>query len=158
MGKIIKSIISIIITIISLIGVIYVYKLGILPDSYIIGLIITLIIINSISCLLLFKKGIISTVISIIIYLILLILSIIIIYYAGNTVKYLDSGFSNNIEYTTYSVIVLKTSNYNNISELENTNMGYLYSDMDNSYLDEIKNKINTTLNEYDLFSLYNKL
>ena len=158
MGKLIKSVVSIFMTIISLIGGIFVYKLGILPDSYLIVLFITLIIVNSISCLLLFKKGIISTIISIIIYLILLIVSIVIIYYVGNTVKYFDSGFSNNIEYTTYSVIVLKESNYNDINELENTNMGYLYSDMDNSYLDEIKNKINTNLNEYDLFSLYNKL
>ena len=36
--------------------------------------------------------------------------------------------------------------------------MGYLYLDNDNSYLDEIKNKININLTEHDLFSLYNKL
>ena len=138
-------------TVISLIGGIYVYKLGIFPNSYIILLFIILIIVNSMACLLLFKKGIIKKIISIIIYFILLTASITIIYYISNTVKYLDNGFSNNIEYTTYSVIVLKTSNYNNINELENTNMGYLYSDMDNSYLEEIKNKININLNEYDL-------
>ena len=97
MGKIIKIIISVLITIISLIGGIYVYKIGILPNSYIISLFITLIIINSIASLLLFRKGIIKKIISIIIYLILLTASIAIIYYSSNTVKYLDTGFSNNI-------------------------------------------------------------
>ena len=139
MSKIIKSVISIFMTIISLIGGLYIYKLGILPNSYIIGLFIALIIVNIIGCILLFKKGTISTIISIIIYFILLIVSITISYYASNTVEYLDTGFSNNVEYTTYSVIVLGTSNYNNISELENTNMGYLYLDEDNSYLDEVE-------------------
>ena len=158
MGKVIKGIISIFMIIISLIGGLYLYNLGILPNSYIVGVFVTLIIVNSICCILLFKKGIISTIISIIIYFIIGIVSIAIIYYAGNTSEYLDTGFSNNVEYTTYSVIVLGTSNYNNISELENTNMGYLYLDEDNSYLDEVKNNINVNLNEYDLFSLYNKL
>lgn len=158
MSKIIKSVISIFMTIISLIGGLYIYKLGILPNSYIIGLFIALIIVNILGCILLFKKGTISTIISIIIYFILLIVSITISYYASNTVEYLDTGFSNNIEYTNYSVIVLKESDYNDINELENTNMGYLFLDEDNSYLEKIKNEININLNEYDLFSLYNKL
>lgn len=158
MGKIVKSILSILMMIISLIGGMSVYELGILPNLYIIVLFIILVVVNSIGSILLFKKGVFSTIISAIIYLILVLVSIAIIYYAGNTVEYLDSGFSNNVEYTTYSVIVLKTSNYNNVKELENTNMGYLYLDVDNSYLDEIKNNININLSEYDLFSLYKKL
>lgn len=159
MSKVIKSIISIFMIIISLIGGLYIYKLDILPETYIVVLFIILIIVNSIGSILLFKKGTISTIISFIIYLILLIMSILVIKYAGNTIEYLDKGFNNDIEYTVYNVITSNESNYTNLKDINNTKMGYLFLDMsDNTYLDVIKSKTNVELMELGVEKLYNDL
>lgn len=157
--KIIKLIISIIMLMLSLVCFKYVYDINILPNKYLYLFIGIILIINILSTLLLFIRGIISKIISGILYLILGIISIIGIKYAGNTIEYLNKGFSNNIEYTVYNIVISNDSNYQSLNDLENTNMGYLFIDIDDDrYLDLVKDKINIKLKELGVSELYNNL
>jgi len=158
-GKIIGIIVSIIMLILSLVCFKYVYDMNILPNKYLYLFLGVILIINILAAILLFLKGILTKIISGILYLILGIISIIGIKYAGNTIEYLNKGFSNNIEYTVYNIVVLNDSNYTSLSHLNNTDMGYLFIDIDDDrYLDLVKDKINVELKELGVSELYNGL
>ena len=155
----IKLFFTIIVLILSLICFNYVNNLDILPNKYLLLFGSIILILNIIASLLLFIKGIISKIFSIILYLILLIISVIGIKYVSTTIKFLDEGFNNNIEYIVYNVIVSKESTYTNLNDLKNSKMGYLFSDMtDDTYLDVIKKKTNVELKELGIEKLYDEL
>ena len=141
--KIIKLIISIFMLILSLVCFKYIYDLDILPNKYLFLFLGVILILNIISIVFIFMKGIITKILSGILYLLLGFISVIGIKYAGNTIEYLNKGFSNDIEYTIYNVMVLKDSNYESINNLNNTDMGYLFIDIDDDrYLDLVKDKV----------------
>lgn len=157
--NVIKLIISVIMLILTIICFVYVNNLNILPGKYLFLFIALLFVLNIISTILLFSKGKIKNIFSIIIYLILALISVIGIKYAGNTLNYLNKGFSHNIEYIVYDIVVLKENTYTNTNDLNNTKMGYLSIDIaDTKYLDAIQEKINVELNQLDLNGLYDKL
>ena len=159
-NSLIKLSVSIIVLIISIICFMYINKLAILPNKYLYLVLAIILILNMISMFLLFCKGIIKNIISGILYSLLLIISIFGIKYSGNTIEYLNEGFSNNeIEYTTYNVIVLKDSSFASLTDLQNTDMGYLFIEIDNDeYLKEVKKQVNTELKQLDVYELYNQL
>ena len=158
--NIIKLIITLIMLILSIICFIYVNNLNVLPGKYLLLFILILFVMNIISSILLFSKGRIKNIIGIILYIVLAFISIVGIKYVGNTIDYLDSGFNNNdVELTTYNIIVLNDSNYQKTEDLENTKMGYLFIEISNSnYLDVIKQKVNTELKQLDVSELYKDL
>lgn len=158
--NIIKLIVSIIMLTLSIICFIYINNLNILPGKYLLLLTIILFITNIISTILLFSKGKIKNTIGIILYIILSIIAILGIKYVGNTIDYLNKGFNNNtVELTTYNVIVLNDSSYEKIEDLENTTMGYLFIEINNSnYLNTIKSKVNAKLKQLDVSELYKEL
>lgn len=158
--NIIKLITSIIMLILSIICFIYINNLNVLPGKYLLLLTAILFIINIISTILLFSKGKIKNIIGIILYIILSIIAIIGIKYVSNTIDYLNKGFNNNtVELTTYNVIVLNDSSYEKIEDLENTTMGYLFIEINNSnYLDIINSKVNAKLKQLDVSELYKEL
>lgn len=158
--NIIKLIISIIMLILSIVCFAYVNNLNVLPFKYLLLFISILLIMNFISTILLFSKGKIKQAIGIIFYIIIILISIIGIKYVGNTIEYLNKGFNNDkIEITTYNIIVLNDSNYQQLSDLENTTMGYLFLEISNNdYLNTIKKKINTELKQLDVYELYEQL
>jgi hypothetical protein len=152
----IKLIISIIMLILSLICFKYINDLDILPNKYLYLVLAMILVLNLLAIAFLFIKGIICKIFSIILYLILGFISILGIKYAGNTIKFLDKGFNNNIEYNVYNIIVPVESSYTNIKELNNTTMGYFFIDVDNDeYLDKVKKKVNVTLKQLGLGELY---
>lgn len=154
-----KLIISIIMLVLSLICFKYVYDLNILPNKYLYLFLGIILVINILSAIFLFIKGIISKIFSFILYLILGLISIIGIKYAGNTIEFLNKGFNNNVEYTAYNIIVANTSTYTSIKDLNNSNMGYLFLDVDDDeYLDKVKTKVNVELKELGLGELYDGL
>ena len=156
---IIKLIISIIMLILSLICFKYINDLDILPNKYLYLVLVMIFVLNLLATVFLFIKGIICKIFSIILYLMLGLISILGIKYAGNTIKFLDKGFNNNIEYNVYNVIVSKNSSYTNIKELDNTTMGYFFIDVDNDeYLDKVKEKVNVNLKQLGLGELYEGL
>jgi len=157
--KIIKLIISIIMLILSLVCFKYVCDLDILPNKYLFLFLAVILILNIISTIFIFMKGIITKILSGILYLLLGFISIIGIKYASNTLEYLDKGFSNDIEYTIYNVMVLNDSNYQSLDNLNNTDMGYLFIDIDDDrYLDLIKDKVNINLKQLGIEELYDEL
>lgn len=157
--KIIKLIISIIMLILSLVCFKYVCDLDILPNKYLFLFLGVILILNIISTIFVFMKGIITKILSGILYLLLAFISIIGIKYASNTLEYLNKGFSNNIEYTIYNVMVLKDRNYQSLDNLNNTDMGYLFIDIDDDrYLDLIKDKVNINLKQLGIEELYDEL
>lgn len=156
----IKLIISIIILIISLIFIFFINGLGVLPSKYLYLIVAIIFIINTIAMVLLLSKGIFKNLIGGFIYILILVISGFGIKYSSNTIDYLNKGFSNNdIEYTTYNVIVLNDSDYTKFDDLKNTNMGYLFIELDNDeYLDKVKKAIDVNLSQMDVSELYNGL
>lgn len=155
----IKLIISIFMLILSLVCFKYICDLDILPNKYLFLFLGVILILNIISIVFIFMKGIITKILSGILYLLLAFISIIGIKYAGNTIEYLNKGFSNNIEYTIYNVMVLKDSNYQSINNLNNTDMGYLFIDIDDDrYLDLVKDKVNVNLVQLGIEELHDNL
>ena len=154
-----KLITIILILILSLICFEYIKDLDILPNKYLYLFLGILLFLNLIGSVLLMIKGKITKIFSVILYLLLAIISIIGIKYAGNTINFLQKGFNNNIEYTVYNVIVPINSSYNNINDLNNSKMGYLFIDTENTeYLDKIESKIDVELNQLGLEELYDGL
>lgn len=157
--KIIKLIISIIMLILSLVCFKYIYDLDILPNKYLFLFLGTILVLNIISMIFIFMKGIITKILSGILYLLLGIISIIGIKYASNTIDYLNKGFSNDIEYTVYNIIVLNDNTYQSLNDLNNTDMGYLFIDIDDDrYLDMIKDKVDIELKQLGIEELYDEL
>ena len=158
-NKIIKLIISIFILILSLVCFKYIYDLDILPNKYLFLFLGVILILNIISMIFIFMKGIITKILSGILYLLLGFISVIGIKYASNTIEYLNKGFSNDVEYTIYNVMVLKDSNYESINNLNNTDMGYLFIDIDDDrYLDLVKDKVNVNLKQLGIEELHDNL
>ena len=143
--KIIKLIVSIVMLILSLILFKNIYNLNILPTKYLILVLGIILFLNILGTLFLFIKGIITKILSGLLYVILGIITIIGIKYTNNTLEYLNKGFNNNnIEYIVYNIIVSNDSNSQSIKDLNNTDMGYLFIDIDDDrYLDLIKDKVN---------------
>ena len=156
---IIKLIISIIMLILSLVCFKYIKDLDILPNKYLYLVLIMILVLNILSSIFLFIKGIICKIFSGILYLLLGLISILGIKYASNTLNFLDKGFNNNIDYTVYNIIIPVNSTYKNIKDLNNTNMGYLFLDNDNTeYLDKVKEKTKVNLKQLGLVELYEGL
>ena len=155
-----KLIISIIMLILTIICFAYVNSLNVLPGKYLLLFIAILLILNMIATVLLFSKGKIKKLISVILYIIIGAISIVGIKYIGNTIDYLEKGFNNdNVEHSTYNVIVLKDSEYTKLEDLEDTTMGYLFLEIGNDkYLDVVKKKVNTELKQLDAYELYKEL
>lgn len=134
-------------------------NLNMIPNKYLILGIIVLILLNIISAILLLGNKIITKIIGIILSIIIIITSFIGVIYIDSVDNLLSKAFNNNkIEITGYGVVVLKSSNYKDIKDLNNKKMGYLYINS-NDYLDKISNIVNSNMIEYDdVYSLYEDL
>lgn len=157
------SIIRVIILILDIIMSGYLVKmiinLNMIPNKYLILGIIVLILLNIISAILLLGNKIITKIIGIILSIIIIITSFIGVIYIDSVDNLLSKAFNNNkIEITGYGVVVLKSSNYKDIKDLNNKKMGYLNINS-NDYLDKISNIVNSNMIEYDdVYSLYEDL
>ena len=156
---IIKIIVSVLMLGLSLICFKYISDMNILPNKYLYFVLGGLLLLNIFGDILLFIKGKIWKVISIILYILICVISFFGINYSKSTTEFLNNSFNNAGEYTTYNVIVLKSSGYNKLIDLNNTTMGHLFIDIEeNKYLDEITNKVSVTMQELDIFGIYDKL
>ena len=134
-----KHIIKIISILLSIILIITILNLNIIPNKYIIIIISIIILLNIIS--LIQKKPIIA--------ILLIILSVFGLKYTTKTINYFKTSFNNNlVEINKYNVIVLKSSNYNSLEDIEET--GYIKP---NIY------DLNKELKEYNsIYTLYEDL
>lgn len=162
MKKNIFNILKIFISLISLLLIIFLIKtineLNILPTKYYWPLITIIIFLYTISLTFALIKKRILNIISIIINIIIIIISIIGIKYGKQTIEFIKNSFNNNNETTIYNVIVLNESNYKDLKELNNKNIGYFKTN-EQEYLDLLNNEINPILKEFETpFSLYDNL
>lgn len=159
-----NKIFSIITFVLSAILIILLGKLNVIPDKYFIPIVIVLLIINLINVLFSFKmklkkKGKITLlVLSVIISLISLVGSI----YLFRTIVFMGGNFSfKGYSTENYSVLVLNTSDYNKIEDLEDKNIGFLKNRLDdeNKVKERIDSKVDSNLVELsDAHSLKEKL
>lgn len=128
----------IIITIITLV----LFKfIDVLPGEYFLILILLLALITvGLSCLILTKKGIKKRVIGTILSIIYIVLLILIIIYELNTIGFLKKLGFKNFKTENYSVLVLKSSNYKEIKDLDNKNIGSMK--LNGEGITKAKNKI----------------
>ncbi len=148
-----KYILPIITLIMSLITIISIIKLNMIPNKYLLTIILIEVLLPLIGTILNINKKKTIKIIGIILLIINVLINVIGLYYINHTNKFIKNSFNNNlVEMNKYNVIVLKESNYNNIEEI-NTPIGYLKQDVD------YKEKINNELKEYNsIYELYEDL
>ena len=155
-----KLILPIICNILSIILIIFIYKLNMIPNKYLYLCIFVLLNINIINIFLFMSKKRLFKIISILLSIMIIITSLFGIFYTDKVNTLLSKAFNNNkIEITGYGVIVLKNSNYNELKDLTNKKIGYL-SINDNEYVDliDIKGELIKYQNVYTLYEdLLNK-
>ena len=159
--KLLKKTIIILSLIMSLILIVTMINLNILPKKYFILITTSIIVLNIIGLMTLLNKNKYIKILSIISYLIIFVISSVGIIYGRHTINFLKKGFNNNnVEINAYNVVVLKTSDYETIDDLNNKELGYLKNELDkNNYLEEITNKIKINDKEYkSIYELYEDL
>lgn len=144
--------------IVSILLVLDIHKLSILPTKYFSLVIIILVVINLISIGLLLLKNNIVRALGIILSILLVSLSVVGLNYTGDTNKFLNSAFNNNIiETSTYNVIVLKESEHNKLENLDKLKLGYLKDEQ--NPIKKLNDLVSTESTEYeDLYELYDLL
>jgi len=157
--KIVKIVVSVVMLVLSLVCFKYILDLDILPNKYLYIFLGILIFLNVLASTFLFIKGWITKIISIILYIIIGVISALGISGASNILKYLEIGFSNNIESSSYNVHVLKESTFAKINDLDKKVMGHLLVGFnDDNYLSILKEKISFDLKEVTFMNLYESL
>ncbi|MGN1337097.1 MAG: LCP family protein [Candidatus Coprovivens sp.] len=159
LNKIIKFLLLIISIITSTYLTYTLYKISIIPNKYLIPIIILVIIINIINIILMLLNKKLTKVISIILSIIITIITIIGSFYISRTDKFLGESFNNNIEeITTYS-IVIRANRYDNISKLNNKKLGYYINNNEEDILKKLDELITTNKVKYeDIYELYDEL
>ena len=139
-----KKVVSIIFAIISIIFIMFIYKIDMLPSNILFPIIIGVFVIGVLIILLFLKVNnkIINIVLSIIMSIIMIIF-IIISCKLFNTLSFLNSISDLSTMEDRYFVIVRKDSKYRNIKDIKNKDMGYMH-DMDNKVWDKLKVKVNS--------------
>lgn len=139
-----KHIIKIISTLLSIILIINIINLNIIPNKYLLIIILLDIFLLLLGIILNVNKKKTLKIIGTILLIITIIINSIGLHYINNTKKFIKTSFNNNlVEMNKYNVIVLKESNYNNIDEIK-TKIGYLEQNIN------YKEKINNELKEYN--------
>lgn len=158
MGKVIKYVLAIFISALSAYLILVVNKLNVLPTKYLVVFIVGIVLFNVIGHVTLFMKRKWSKIITGISYVALFILSFLGINYGLDTLDFLNKSFNNNdVEVTTYNLIVLKDSNFNDVKDLDNEHIAFMENDEnhDKAY-DELKSKVNFIDKEYtDIYDIY---
>ena len=158
MKKIIKYVLALFMTFLSLYLVFIVFKLNVLPLKYMLLFIAVILVFNVIGHITLFmKKGWVK-VFTGISYIILTIIAFLGINYGLDTLNFLNKSFNNNdLEITTYNLIVLDNSRYEDLVDLDNEKIGYLDND-DNKdkILANLREKIGFKEVDYtDIYDIY---
>lgn len=134
--------------IVSILVLILVYFINVLPLEYFIVLVGLIAIIDLFAVMLLLSKGKVRNAIGIVVTIILLIVMIFGITYELNTLDFLKQFGFNSYKTETYNVAVLKSSDYDELSDLEGKSIAHLDLDNHNGLakaVAEMKDKINFT-------------
>lgn len=156
--NIFKYVLMLVMIILSFILIKNIADLNILPTPYFIIVIGIIAFLNILGIILLIIKKVWAKIIGGIIYLILFIVSLIGIFSLSDINKFLNEAFSNNtVEISTYKVVVLKNSEYEDILDIKGASLGYLSNDEhQEEVLDNVKKKVTTENQAYeDFYNIY---
>ena len=159
--KIIRTLISLASLILSGYFIKVMTDLDMIPSKYYWSIIIVLVVLNILGNLGLFGKKLFSKIIGFILFITTIIITSVGINYGSETLNFLNKAFNNNgLEVTGYNVVVLKSSDYEKIEDINNKTMGYVTLDQNkDKYMAVIKTKITTEYIAYDeVYSLYEDL
>jgi len=160
-GRLLSILLATILIVTSIILLISLKKIDFIPSNYLNAAYIVVIIVGLILGLLLILKTK-KTIFKVFKSLVVLVSIILIfvygfaIYSLNNTLDVLENAFLMQAEVTNYYVVVLKNSNFEEISDLENKNLLYL-NNTDSKVIDSFKLNLNF-LEEENIDELKNKL
>ncbi len=136
-------------------------ELNMIPMKYFVLIISGIIIINTINVLFLVFKKIILNIIGIILCIAVVIISCLAIKHVSNITDFINKSFNNNKEeITVYNVVVLSSSNYEKIEDLNKKTLGYdTFDENKNDCLSLLDSKVKVDTKVYEeAESLYNDL
>ena len=137
-GLIIKSAIAIITLVLSIYCMTVIHKLDMLPSKIFTLFIIIYVVLNILNVIGLLIKNKILNIIAIILSTIMIIASVLGIIHGNKIANFMNSAFDNDgIEVTAYNVVVLKSSEYNELKDLEEKTLAY--TTIDEKYEDYMK-------------------
>jgi len=160
-GRLLSILLATILIVASIVLLISLKKIDFIPSNYLNAAYIVVIIVGLILGLLLILKTK-KTIFKVFKSLVVLVSIILIfvygfaIYSLNNTLDVLEDAFLMQAEVTNYYVVVLKNSNFEEISDLENKNLLYL-NNTDSKVIDSFKLNLNF-LEEENIDELKNKL
>jgi len=160
-GRLLSILLATILIVASIVLLISLKKIDFIPSNYLNAAYIVVIIVGLILGLLLILKTK-KTIFKVFKSLVVLVSIILIfvygfaIYSLNNTLDVLENAFLMQAEVTNYYVVVLKNSNFEEISDLENKNLLYL-NNTDSKVIDSFKLNLNF-LEEENIDELKNKL
>ena len=93
-------------------------------------------------------------------YLLIIVICVLGLKYTSETISFLNESFSSLDEQIEYDIVVLKSSNYKELSSLSNKSLGYIENDSNNNkVLEKLKSKVKTNdLKFNNINEMYNDL
>jgi len=135
--KIISKVFTIILLIINLLFFGLTFILNVIPMKYMIIIIGVFVLIDILTIILLFSKKRFKRIIGIILSIILSIIMLLGSLYEFNTIDFFGNFNKNNYKTLNYNILILKSSDYDEIKDLKNKRIGLL---KDEHYIEVIKN------------------
>lgn len=129
-----------------------IHGLDMLPTKIFIIFVVIYAILNILAIVGLIVKKMAVNIVAISFSLLLILLSGLGIKHGTNIANFMNSAFNNDgIEVTAYNIAVLKSSNYNDIKDLEGKTVAFsIVDEKKEDYVNTINSKINATLKAYD--------
>ena len=148
----IKLVIMIVVLILSIYCTYVVHSLDMLPKKIFIIFIVVYLILNILNIIGLLVKKKALNIIAIILSIILLVVSILGIKHGNNIANFMNSAFNNDgIEITEYNIAVLKSSDYNNVKDLDGKVVAFsIVDEKKEDYVDALNKIVNAELKAYD--------
>ena len=152
-GLIIKIIIAIITLVLSIYCIKVINDLDMLPTKLFTLIIVGYSILNILNILFLIPKKIVLNIIGIVLSIIMIVVSILGIIHGNKIANFMNSAFDNDgMEITAYNIAVLKSSDYNDIKDLDGKIVAYTIMDEnEEDYVNTINSKLTAELKSYDI-------
>ena len=160
-GPIIRTVIGIVTLILSIYCTIVIHKLDMLPSKLFTLFIIIYVVLNILNIIGLLVKKKALNIIAIILSVIMIIASILGIIHGNKIANFMNTAFNNDgIEVTAYNVVVLKSSEYNELKDLEEKTLAYTTIDEKyEEYMKTLGQEVKVYFKSFnDTVSLYDNL
>ena len=147
MKKMFKKIFVFFSLILSIYLIFNIYNLNVFPIKYFYIITSAVILLNLIAMFNFLSKKIFQRFIGKLLYLLIIVICVLGLKYTSETISFLNESFSSLDEQIEYDIVVLKSSNYKELSSLSNKSLGYIENDSNNNkVLEKLKSKVKTIL------------